>query len=212
MTTIKIADKPTLDTVNENTSRLTSTRAGYIDRIANSTYGLDKIKSLIDTIKTTIDNISTNVSNLNSRLTSTRAGYLDYLANSTYGLSAIKTAINNVNTAVSNNGGLKSVTKTYSTLSTSGTASGLTLEQRAGLYSVCVVSGDITVNTNFKYRYNNAIMPAIDSSVKITANEKVNTSDSPLYAYITLNRANGLITPYSGAVISSTLTITFYYL
>ena len=46
-----LADKATLDTINTNASdlntRLTSTRAGYLDYLANSTYGLSALKTAI---------------------------------------------------------------------------------------------------------------------------------------------------------------------
>ena len=40
----------TIGTINTNAARLTSTRAGYIDRLANSTYGLSALKTAIDGI------------------------------------------------------------------------------------------------------------------------------------------------------------------
>jgi hypothetical protein len=49
-----------VDGIKTATDRLTSTRAGYIDRIANSTYGLDKIKSTLDTVNTKIDGLNSN--------------------------------------------------------------------------------------------------------------------------------------------------------
>lgn len=39
-----------IDTINTNAARLTSTRAGYIDYLANSTYGLSAIKTAIGNI------------------------------------------------------------------------------------------------------------------------------------------------------------------
>ena len=95
MATIQIADKPTLDTVN---TKLTDTRMGYIDRIANSTYGLDKIKSLIDTVKTTIDNINTataatSTANKTGTLSAKIAYIISLLENTTYGLNALKTSM-----------------------------------------------------------------------------------------------------------------------
>jgi len=76
-------------------SRLTSTRAGYLDKLANfgattdtggtATAGtaMAKLNKLLTDWTTAragkIDTINTNTSNLNTRLTSTRAGYLDLL-------------------------------------------------------------------------------------------------------------------------------------
>lgn len=48
----------------------TSTRAGYIDRIANSTYGLDKIKSTVDTVNTKVDTVDTVVDNIYTKVDS----------------------------------------------------------------------------------------------------------------------------------------------
>ena len=57
----------TLATVNTNAAnintRLTTTRAGYLDLLANTTYGLNAIKSAVNTINTTVSNINTSVSN-----------------------------------------------------------------------------------------------------------------------------------------------------
>jgi hypothetical protein len=55
--------------IKSQTDLLTSTRAGYIDRIANSTYGLDKIKTAVDNVKTVADTINTNISSLGSNNT-----------------------------------------------------------------------------------------------------------------------------------------------
>ena len=66
-----LADTATLLT------RLSATRAGYLDYLANGTYGLSALNTDLDTLLT--------------RLTSARAGYIDYLANATYGLSALNT-------------------------------------------------------------------------------------------------------------------------
>ena len=105
---------------------------------------VDTINSNVSANKTTLSTINTNCSNLNSRLTNTRAGYLDYLANSTYGLNAIKTAINNL---ASNSGGLKSVTKTYSSLASgSYYNTGLTELQLVNLHAIRTVSGGINPN------------------------------------------------------------------
>ena len=90
-----------IDTIHTNVSnlntRLTSTRAGYLDKLANfgatgDTGGsasagtmMAKLNKLLTDWTTTragyIDTIRTYTSNLNTRLTSTRAGYLDKLAN-----------------------------------------------------------------------------------------------------------------------------------
>lgn len=68
----------------------TSTRAGYVDRLANSTYGLDKIKS-----DTTTNNTASKTGVLSQKL----AYVISLLENTTYGLSALNTG----------NGAVKSV-------------------------------------------------------------------------------------------------------
>jgi len=86
-----------IDTINTNAAKLTDTRVGYIDKLANfgtitdtggtATAGtiMAKLNKLLTDWTTAragkIDTINTNTSNLNTRLTSTRAGYLDKLAN-----------------------------------------------------------------------------------------------------------------------------------
>ena len=64
----------------------TSTRAGYVDRLANSTYGLDKIKA-----DTTTNNTASKTGVLSQKESYTHS----LLENGTYGLNAIKTAITN---------------------------------------------------------------------------------------------------------------------
>ena len=94
--------------VQSLTNRLTADRAGYLDLLNNSTYGLNAIKTAVSGNGTALGTVNTNVSSIKTatdRLTSTRAGYIDLLGNSTNGLAAIKTAINNVNTTVGNAGG-----------------------------------------------------------------------------------------------------------
>ncbi|MDP8297957.1 MAG: hypothetical protein RAP41_07260, partial [Candidatus Orphnella occulta] len=72
--------------------RLTATRAGYLDKIANTTYGLEAIKELLDAIDgstelttsiagigDTLDVVKSYATELDSRLSDTRAGYLDQL-------------------------------------------------------------------------------------------------------------------------------------
>ncbi len=79
-------------------SSWTSTRAGYIDRLANGTYGLDKIKA-----DTTTNNTSSKTGILSQKL----SYLISLLENTTYGLSAIKTAINN--NSSSSNSVIKSI-------------------------------------------------------------------------------------------------------
>lgn len=62
----------------------TSTRAGYVDRLANSTYGLDKIKA-----DTTTNNTGSKTGILSQKL----SYLISLLENTTYGLSAIKTTV-----------------------------------------------------------------------------------------------------------------------
>ena len=84
-----------IDTINTNAAKLTDTRVGYIDKLANfgtitdtggtATAGtiMAKLNKLLTDWTTAragkIDTINTNAANLNTRLTSTRAGYLDLL-------------------------------------------------------------------------------------------------------------------------------------
>ena len=109
---IYIADKTTLDEVNTkcttiqtNTnnlnSRLTSTRAGYLDYLANGTYGLNAIKNAINTVDNNVDSIktytTTNNTGSKTGVLSQKSSYIiNMLENSTYGLNAIKTSVNNV--------------------------------------------------------------------------------------------------------------------
>lgn len=76
----------------------TSTRAGYVDRLANGTYGLDKIKA-----DTTTNNTGSKTGILSQKL----SYLISLLENTTYGLSAIKTAINN--NSSSSNSVIKSI-------------------------------------------------------------------------------------------------------
>ena len=111
---IFVADKDTLDAVNTkcttiqtNTnnlnSRLTSTRAGYLDYLANGTYGLNAIKNAINTVDNNVDSIKTytttnNTASKTGILSQKSAYIINMLENTTYGLNAIKTGVNNVNT------------------------------------------------------------------------------------------------------------------
>ena len=109
---IYIADKETLDTVNSKcttiqtytnnlNSRLTSTRAGYLDYLANSTYGLNAIKSAINTVDSNVDSIRTytatnNTASKTGVLSQKSAYIINMLENSTYGLNAIKSNSRNI--------------------------------------------------------------------------------------------------------------------
>ena len=73
--------------LNEILTHWTSTRAGYIDKLADSTYGLDKIKSVVDTID---NNVNTNMSD-----NTTALNELKETANlSNSDIQIIKTTIN----------------------------------------------------------------------------------------------------------------------
>ena len=107
---IFVADKDTLDAVNTkcttiqtNTnnlnSRLTSTRAGYLDYLANGTYGLNAIKNAINTVDNNVDSIKTYTTTNNTAsktgILSQKSTYIiNMLENTTYGLNAIKTDVN----------------------------------------------------------------------------------------------------------------------
>jgi len=67
-------------------TRLSAVRAGYLDYLADGTYGLAAIETLVDDLET--------------RLSAVRAGYLDYLADGTYGLAAIETLVDDLETRV----------------------------------------------------------------------------------------------------------------
>jgi len=69
------------------TTRLSGVRAGYLDYLADGTYGLAAIETLVDDLET--------------RLSAVRAGYLDYLADGTYGLPAIETLVDDLETRLS---------------------------------------------------------------------------------------------------------------
>lgn len=73
----------------------TSTRGGYVDLLANATYGLNAIKTAVNAIPTTAMRGTDNAA-LASVWTSTRGGYIDYLANGTYGLSALNTDLDTI--------------------------------------------------------------------------------------------------------------------
>ena len=107
---IFVADKDTLDAVNTkcttiqtNTnnlnSRLTSTRAGYLDYLANGTYGLNAIKNAINTVDNNVDSIKTYTTTNNTAsktgILSQKSTYIiNMLENTTYGLNAIKSSAN----------------------------------------------------------------------------------------------------------------------
>lgn len=187
-------------------STWSSTRAGYIDRLANGTYGLDKIKSAVDNVKSVVDTISSNVSNLNSRITSTRAGYLDMLNNSTYGLNAIKTAVNKIPTTSS--GGIKSVTKTFTQGSTA-----VTDFDPVMLYAVKITSYSYATNPSYFYNCNSLFFtnyPEFQEVKRIGfAASASNYYSGAYYSY----RDDA---DYGKFVIGSsssyhTVTVTFYY-
>ena len=71
----------------------TSTRAGYVDRLANSTYGLDKIKT--DTGNAVTNTATNNTASKTGVLSAKLAYVIGLLENSTYGLNAIKTILSN---------------------------------------------------------------------------------------------------------------------
>ena len=114
MSTIQIADKPTLDAVleailrvNTNSSKTLDTliaeKQDAADALITSKHATTDalITSKHATTDQLINTVDANVDALLARLTTTRVGYLDYLANSTYGLNALLTAINAVKSVAS---------------------------------------------------------------------------------------------------------------
>ena len=118
--------------VDDLETRLTAARAVYldklnitgnfqtdvIDKVANATYGLSALKTLVDAIDTstelsakfteikgtgwageTLKSVKEYVDTLEIRLTETRAGYLDKLAHTAYGLEAVKDLVDAVDTS-----------------------------------------------------------------------------------------------------------------
>lgn len=116
----------------------------------------DGLTSTLSTINTNVNTIKTDVSAVKSAtatnntpsktgvLSAKSAYIISLLENSTYGLSAIKNAI------TSNSGCLKSVTKTYTNVA-SGTATGLTNAQYAGLYSI-YANGTLYISSEYAPR------------------------------------------------------------
>ena len=191
--------------LSSHISTWSSTRAGYIDRLANGTYGLDKIKTAVDNVKSVVDTISSNVSNLNSRLTDTRAGYLDMLNNSTYGLNAIKTAVNKIPTT---SGGvkLKSVTKTFTLGSTA-----VTEFDPVMLYAIKITSYSFTTNSSYFYNVNYLYFMNYAEHQKVSR-IGLNATGSNYYngAYYDFNNEYGKFVIGSSSNYH-TVTATFYY-
>ena len=117
-----IANKTILDTVDTNVSnikttvesnktnisnlnsRLTDTRAGYLDRLANSTYGLDKIKSAIDTVDGIVDTINTNAASIKTTVESNKTTLSTVNTNAARLTSARATKIDNIGTTTDTGG------------------------------------------------------------------------------------------------------------
>lgn len=124
--TIQIADKPTLDEVlamlNDAETGLASlksllgenadaeTLAAVKELLQNGTYGLNALKTAINTANSTLGNGTYGLSALKTAINgraneSTVAAVKSLLENSTYGLNAIKSVVNTIN----NKGAVKSV-------------------------------------------------------------------------------------------------------
>lgn len=99
---------------NVSSAVLSSDRLGYIDRIANSTYGLDKIQALVAT-----DNNASTTGKLSQKLTS----IINSLADGTNGLKAIKDCVVANNTASTTGTLSQKISSAINNTATNNTAS-----------------------------------------------------------------------------------------
>jgi len=156
--------------LNALLTNMTSTRASYIDRLANSSYGLDKIKT--DTGNAVTNTATNNTASKTGILSQKLAYLISLLENTTYGLNAIKTA-------VSSGGGLKNITIQRGTIAFSSGATATATISSVDTSKSFVVYGGVRGSANdYNISANWDATLELTNSTTVTATRYSNTYTS----------------------------------